>query len=38
MDLARDRLVSVMLSITSLSNEIKRTLEPRTASPQAVCA
>jgi len=35
MDLARDRLVSVMLSITSLSNEIKRTLEPRTASPQA---
>src|ERR1700726_2590489 len=34
-DLARDRLVSVMLSITSLTNEIKRTLEPRTASPQA---
>jgi DNA repair photolyase len=34
-DLARDRLVSVMLSITSLSNDIKRTLEPRTASPQA---
>jgi DNA repair photolyase len=34
-DLARDHLVSVMLSITSLSNEIKRTLEPRTASPQA---
>jgi DNA repair photolyase len=34
-DLARDRLVSVMLSITSLSNEIKRTLEPRTASPEA---
>src|ERR1700733_13975189 len=34
-DLARDRLVSVMLSITSLSDEIKRTLEPRTASPQA---
>ena len=34
-DLARDRLVSVMLSITSLTNEIKRTLEPRAASPQA---
>jgi DNA repair photolyase len=33
--LAADRLVSVMLSITSLSNDIKRTLEPRTASPQA---
>jgi DNA repair photolyase len=33
--LAKDRLVSVMLSITSLNNEIKRTLEPRTASPQA---
>ena len=34
-ELARDRLVSVMLSITSLSNEVKRTLEPRTASPRA---
>src|SRR5579859_4579384 len=34
-ELAKDRLVSVMLSITSLSPEIKRTLEPRTASPQA---
>jgi len=34
-DLARDQLVSVMLSITSLTNEIKRTLEPRTASPDA---
>jgi DNA repair photolyase len=34
-DLAKDRLVSVMLSITSLSNDIKRTLEPRTASPEA---
>ncbi|MDP9087830.1 MAG: PA0069 family radical SAM protein [Pseudomonadota bacterium] len=34
-DLAKHRLVSVMLSITSLTNEIKRTLEPRTASPQA---
>src|SRR6202040_179730 len=34
-DLARDRLVSVMLSITSLTNDIKRTLEPRAASPFA---
>jgi DNA repair photolyase len=34
-DLAKDRLVWVMLSITSLDPEIKRTLEPRTASPQA---
>ena len=34
-EMARDRLVSVMLSITSLDSEIKRTLEPRTASPQA---
>ena len=33
--LADDGLVSVMLSITSLSNDLKRTLEPRTASPQA---
>jgi DNA repair photolyase len=34
-DLARDRLVSVMVSVTSLSDELKRVLEPRTASPQA---
>jgi DNA repair photolyase len=34
-DLAKNRLVSVTLSITSLTAEIKRTLEPRTASPQA---
>lgn len=34
-DLARDRLVSVMLSITSLSHEVKRTLEPRAASPES---
>lgn len=34
-DLAKDRLVSVCVSITSLSTEVKRTLEPRTASPQA---
>jgi DNA repair photolyase len=34
-DLARDHLVSVMVSITSLDNEVKRKLEPRTASPHA---
>jgi DNA repair photolyase len=34
-DLAKDKLISVMVSVTSLTNEIKRTLEPRTASPQA---
>lgn len=34
-DLARDGLVSVSISLTSLSNDIKRTLEPRAASPQA---
>jgi DNA repair photolyase len=34
-ELARERLVSVMLSITTLSAEVKRTLEPRTASPLA---
>ncbi len=34
-DLARDGLAQVMLSITSLSNDIKRTLEPRAASPEA---
>jgi DNA repair photolyase len=34
-DLAQDRLVSVMLSITSLTDDIKRTLEPRAASPLA---
>jgi DNA repair photolyase len=33
-DLAKDRLTSIMLSITSLTDEIKRTLEPRAASPQ----
>jgi DNA repair photolyase len=33
--LAKDQLVSVMVSVTSLSNDIKRTLEPRTASPVA---
>ena len=34
-DLAKDRLVSVMVSITSLDTDLKRSLEPRTASPQA---
>jgi DNA repair photolyase len=34
-DLARDRLVSVAVSITTLSADTKRILEPRTASPQA---
>jgi DNA repair photolyase len=34
-ELAQNRLVSVMISITSLTNDIKRTLEPRAASPQA---
>jgi DNA repair photolyase len=34
-DLARERLVSVMVSITSLDARIKRTLEPRAAAPQA---
>jgi DNA repair photolyase len=31
---ARARLVSVFVSITSLDHDIKRTLEPRTASPE----
>jgi DNA repair photolyase len=35
LDLAKDRLISVSVSITSLADEIKRTLEPRAASPQA---
>jgi len=34
-DLARDNLISVTLSITTLDPETKRTLEPRAASPQA---
>jgi DNA repair photolyase len=34
-DMARDGLVSVGISITTLSAETKRSLEPRTASPQA---
>jgi DNA repair photolyase len=34
-DLARDDLVSVSISVTTLSRETKRSLEPRTASPQA---
>ncbi len=34
-DLARDGLVSVAVSITTLDAETKRVLEPRTGSPQA---
>ncbi len=34
-DLARDGLAAVAVSITSLDNDLKRTLEPRAASPQA---
>jgi DNA repair photolyase len=34
-DLARDRLAHVILSITTLDPELKRTLEPRAASPEA---
>jgi len=33
--LARQGLASVGMSVTSLDNEVKRTLEPRAASPQA---
>ncbi len=32
-EMAQSRLVAVMVSITSLDDETKRTLEPRTASP-----
>lgn len=34
-EMARDNLCSVMVSVTSLDNQLKRSLEPRTASPQA---
>ena len=34
-ELAQLRLVSVALSITTLDDELKRVMEPRTASPQA---
>jgi DNA repair photolyase len=34
-DLAKDSLVSVSISITTLNNDTKRTLEPRTAAPAA---
>ena len=33
--LARERLVLALVSVTTLSGELKRTLEPRTASPAA---
>src|SRR6516225_7270473 len=34
-DLARDGLASVAVSVTTLDKELKRTMEPRAASPQA---
>jgi DNA repair photolyase len=34
-DLARDGLVSVAISVTTLDAELKRVMEPRAASPQA---
>ncbi len=34
-ELARDNLVSVAISITTLDNDLKRRMEPRTASPKA---
>ncbi len=34
-EMARDKLCSVAVSLTTLSNETKRKLEPRTASPAA---
>jgi DNA repair photolyase len=34
-DLARDNLVSVAVSVTTLDNDTKRVMEPRAASPQA---
>jgi len=34
-EMARDRLVTVAISLTTLNPELKRTLEPRAASPQA---
>lgn len=34
-DMARDGLVGVAVSITTLDNELKRAMEPQTASPQA---
>jgi DNA repair photolyase len=34
-DMARQELTSVAVSVTSLDNDLKRAMEPRTASPQA---
>jgi DNA repair photolyase len=34
-EMARQRLATVTLSVTSLDNDLKRALEPRAASPQA---
>jgi DNA repair photolyase len=33
--MAKDNLVSVAISVTTLQEDVKRTLEPRTASPRA---
>ncbi|MEX1032725.1 MAG: PA0069 family radical SAM protein [Cellvibrionaceae bacterium] len=34
-DMARDNLCSVMVSVTTMDNELKRSLEPRAAAPRA---
>ncbi len=34
-DMARDRLASVAVSVTTLDSDLKRVMEPRAASPQA---
>ncbi len=34
-ELAKENLAAVFISVTTLNNELKRTLEPRTASPAA---
>ncbi len=34
-DMARERLLHVFISVTTLDNDLKRNLEPRTASPAA---
>ena len=37
-EFARHDLISVMVSVTTLSPELKRIMEPRAASPGVVCA
>ncbi len=34
-EMARQRLVRVMISLTTLDDDLKRVLEPRAASPKA---